>query len=195
MERPAESRSSSRLKRLLFERRRCRFFRYDVQQGQGGEDPDVRVYGSWRDVPEDIRRIVSPHPWRDTVVHRMHRGEARLLCLSFPDRPVVAYGWIQDWRPFRRWFREIASEGTMLGPYWTAPEARGQGLYGRLLAHSLAICNRSRPVLVYTSPENLASQRGLEKAGFHRLGDWELTLLLRQRIRLRRVSPVEGNGE
>lgn len=183
-----------RAMRLLFERRRCRFYAADDRPGPGKDDPDVRVFDSWRAVPKEVRAIVCPHPWRDTVVHRMNGGEARLLCLSCPGRPVAAYGWIQDWRPFRRWFAELASEGTMLGPYWTDPDVRGQGMYGRLLAHSLAICDRSRPVLVYASPENRASQRGLEKAGFRRLGDWDLTLCLRQRIRLRQMTS-EGASE
>jgi len=60
----------------------------------------------------------------------------------------------------------------MLGFYWTSPESHGQGLYGRLLAHSIAVCEqRNRiPLIIMASLKNNASQRGIEKAGFAKLG-------------------------
>jgi GNAT superfamily N-acetyltransferase len=119
--------------------------------------------------------------------YRLRREEARLLCLSEDGLHLDAYGWIQDWRPFRRRFGALAQTGTMLGPYWTAPEARGRGLYGRLLAHSLSLCDRDRPILIGTSPENKPSQRGIEKAGFKPRGEWVLRLYLRFFSDLRRI--------
>jgi hypothetical protein len=175
------------LKRLVYEKKRFLFYGYDPGQGAGRPDPCVKVYGSWKDIPESFRRRAVPAPWRSAMRHRLRRGKARLLCLSEDGQHLDAYGWIQDWRPFRRRFGALARTGTMLGPYWTAPEARGRGLYGRLLAHSLSICDRDRPILIGTSPENKPSQRGIEKAGFSLRGGWEIRLYLRGISDLRRI--------
>jgi hypothetical protein len=104
----------------------------------------------------------------------MRRG-ARLLCIVKEGR-LAAYGWIQKWDPFPRRFRWLAPRGTILGYFWTAREDRGQGLYGLLLDHCLAMApDLGLPVIVYAVPQNKSSIRGLEKAGFARLGKYELT--------------------
>jgi GNAT superfamily N-acetyltransferase len=65
----------------------------------------------------------------------------------------------------------------MLGPYRVRPESRRQGLYGRLLAHSIAVCEDRHkvPLLIFSDTWNTPSQRGIEKAGFVRLGVYETT--------------------
>lgn len=179
---------SKLFRRLVHEKRSCLFYSYDLERGAGRADPCVKVYGAWADIPKDFRKIVVPAPWRNAMYYRLGRGEARLLCLSEDGQRLAAYGWIQDWRPFRRKFGALARSGTMLGPYWTSPEARGRGLYGRLLGHSLSLCSTKQPVLIYTSPENAASRRGIEKAGFHPLGRWDLCVWLGAFSDLRKIS-------
>ena len=176
------------LLRFVFEKRRYLFYGYDPRQGGGQADAQITVYNRWEEIPRAYRRIAAAAPWRNAMFYRIRRGGARLLCCSPDGTRLEAYGWVQDWRPFRRRFGAVAVEGTMLGFYWTAPEARGRGLYGRLLAHSLAVCDRTRPVLIVTSPENKASQRGIEKAGFQPLGEWEARIWLRCFSRMRRIS-------
>ena len=122
------------------------------------------------------------------MMYRMRRGKARWLCCSEDGRRVDAYGWIQDWSLFRRRYGAIAARGTMLGFYWTSPAMRGRGLRGRLLAHSLAVCSKDRPIVICVSPDNPASRRGIEKAGFAPLGEWEGTTWFRCFGRLRRIS-------
>lgn len=176
------------IRHFAHDRRSCLFYAYCSAQGTGREDPDVKVYDVWADIPENFRKIAVPSPWRSVLYHRMRRGEARFLCLSEDGRRLDAYGWIQDWRPFRRKFGALAQSGTMLGPYWTAPEARGRGLYGRLLGHSLSLCSTQQAILIYTSPDNVASQRGIEKAGFRRLGRWDLVVWFGIFSRLRKIT-------
>ena len=108
------------------------------------------------------------------MAHRMKRDGARLVVLREENR-LRAYGWIQGWRSFRR-LRWLAPDARCLGFYWTASADRGRGLYGRLLKHSIAVCEeRDRlPLVIFTSPDNPMSQRGIEKAGFLRLGEYEL---------------------
>ena len=176
------------LGRFIYEKRRYLFYGYIPEQGGGCADPHVKVYAAWDEIPLHFRKRALGSPWMNAMYYRMRRGEARLLCYSEDGQRLDAYGWIQDWRPFRRRFGAIADHGTMLGFYWTAPEARGRGLYGRLLAHSLFLCPKDRPILMATSPDNPASRRGIEKAGFASLGEWEGCVWFRWFSRMRRVS-------
>lgn len=160
------------LKRLMRERRSCLFYAYAATQGTGCAQANIRVFTNWGSLPEAWRRLIVPAPWLDPKFYRLGRGLARLLCCSEDGRTLDAYGWIQDWKPFRRQFGALATEGTMLGPYRTIPHARGRGLYQRLLLHSLSVCSLDKPVLIYTTPDNVASRRGIEKAGFRFLGTW-----------------------
>jgi RimJ/RimL family protein N-acetyltransferase len=180
--------------RFIYERRNIVFYRYDTRQGEGQVDPRVQVYASWRALPIPFRTTVAPVPWWNAMVHRMWRGQARLLCYVRDETHLDAYGWIQDWEPFRKRFGAIAEHGTMLGFYWTAPSARGQGLYGKLLAHSLVLCPKDQPIVIATSPDNRASQHGIEKAGFQSLGEWELRLWFRRFSRMRRISGPDGRN-
>ena len=173
--------------RLIYEKRRYLFYGYAPEQDGGCEDPHVKVYAAWDEIPLHFRKWAAGSPWLNAMYYRMKRGEARLLCYSEDGVRLDAYGWIQDWRPFRRRFGAIAHQGTMLGFYWTAPAARGRGLYGRLLAHSIYLCRKDRPILIATSPENKASQRGIEKAGFKPLGEWEGRVFFRWFSRMKMV--------
>ena len=185
-----------RLWRAVCDTRRYRFYGYDPAQGPGRRDPDVQVYDTWRAVPRPFRSTVAPHPAVNVMYHRLRRGKARLLCLSGDGKRLDAYGWIQDWSVFRRRYGAIARDGVMLGFYWTAPARRGRGLYGRLLAHSLALCAKDRPIRIGTSPDNRASQRGIEKAGFRWLGDWKGRVYFRCWSTLRRVAgPGAEDGD
>ena len=159
-------------RRLVYDKRRYLFYRYDAQQGSGKEDSCITVYDSWKECPAPFRRLALRSRLLNVMYYRLQRGDARLLCYTEDGDKLQAYGWIQDWRPFRRKFGMLASEGTMLGPYWSAPEDRGRGLYGRLLEHSLHLSSKTQPILVYTSPDNTASQKGILRAGFRPIGEW-----------------------
>ena len=160
------------LMKLIHEKRIYLFYSYNEQKGTGNADRSVRVYDSWKEIPAQFRKISVPSRFMNVMYYRLQRGDARLLCYTEDGNRLQAYGWIQSWRPFRRKFSMLAPDGIMLGPYWTAPENRGRRLYGRLLQHSLHICSREKLILIYTSPDNIASQKGIARAGFQARGKW-----------------------
>lgn len=177
------------VRRFVYESRRCLFYCYDPKQGSGCIDPNIAVYTEWADVPDAYQSVIAPRAHFNIMIIRMKRKQARLLCCSNDKQQLNAYGWVQDWKPFRRRFGKIAEQGSMLGPYWTAPKYRRQGLYSRLLTHSIALCANDYPAIIYTSPENIASQQGIRKAGFQLMGEWEAKRWLGVISRLRRISP------
>lgn len=162
------------VRKIFYLKRHCVFYSYAQSQGDGHEDNQIQVYSAYCDIPSPFRSEVLPHCLLNPMFYRLQRGGAKLLCFSRDGQRLEAYGWIQDWRYFRRQFKTISEKGVMLGPYWTSPASRRQGLYSRLLAKSLSLCSKDHTILIYTSPDNAASQRGIEKAGFVRKGEWEL---------------------
>jgi hypothetical protein len=164
---------------VVGERKVSLVYAYDPRrQGEGRRDPCIAEYGPDRVVPPEIQRQIWAAEGRLSfrlMRWRLKRYGGKLLCL-IESGQVSAYGWIQGWGLFRRRFGWLAPEARMLGFYWTAPGRRGSGLYGRLLLHSIAACeSRDRmPLLVMTSPQNVSSQKGIEKAGFIKIGTFEV---------------------
>jgi len=185
-------------KKAVRTKRTYLFYRYSKgRQGEGEPHEAVRVYAAYRDIPVTFRQVVLPRRYLNVMYYRLQRGLAKLLCYSEDGRRLQAYGWVQAWQPFRRRFRMVAERATMLGPYWTAPDERGKGIYVRLLRHSLYISPKDAPVLVCTSPHNVPSQRGIEKAGFEPVGKWEVTVWFRWLVRWRKLPgwPAPGSGK
>ncbi len=157
-----------------------RFFRYPAGRQtppEGAFPPGyrVQVFEPGSSVPEQVARVAMPRALLDVMRWRFRRGDASLMAV-FDDRgDVASYGWIQSWRPFRRRFRKVAREGSMLGFYWTHPAHRGRGLYRAMLARSLALVRGKEPIIIYASAGNAVSQRGIEGAGFEFLLDLQVT--------------------
>jgi len=63
---------------------------------------------------------------------------------------------------------ELHFAGPTVG-YWVAPEARGRGIATRAL-QLVCASTEIRPLWLTTHPDNRASQRVAEKAGFRRVG-------------------------
>jgi hypothetical protein len=175
-------------KKVLYEKQQCRFYQYDAGQGTGASNAAVAVYESYAEIPPQFRKAAVPSRYLNVMYYRLNRGAARLLCYSEDGHNLHAFGWIQSWAPFRRKFGMLAKDGVMLGPYWTAPEHRGGGVYGKLLQHSLSLCPRTKPILIYTSADNVSSQRGIVKAGFEPLGEWMIAVWLRRWVFARRLD-------
>ncbi len=166
----------SLLWKLVHDEQHSLFYLYPEQQPDVDGDGSVSEYTSWDDIPTDFRDVAMPSPWIDVMFYRLKRGQAKLLCLADVESKLQAYGWIQSWKPFRRKYSMLADDAVMLGPYRTAPEHRGKGLYRRLLKHSVHLCQSGKPILGMTSPDNLASQKGFTRAGFVFCGEWELSI-------------------
>lgn len=82
------------------------------------------------------------------------------------DGAVVADGWILVGRCASY---EIGPHESVIGPIWTDPAARGQGLARAGLAHAAcwSLTQGVGRVHIDTSTENVASQRAIIAAGFH----------------------------
>ncbi|HET6429693.1 MAG TPA: GNAT family N-acetyltransferase [Phycisphaerae bacterium] len=90
-------------------------------------------------------------------------------------REVCHSAFVTPARRYRRIFPVIEGDQALLiGPCFTDPDYRGRGIYPRILRHIVTeLGGRGYgPFYVHTSPANAASLRGIEKAGFLRLGWW-----------------------
>ena len=179
-------------KKLVYERKLCVFYRNTAAQGDGESYSAIRVYETYAGIPSDIRKRVFRLRLINVMYYRLKSGDAQLLCYSEDGETLQAIGWVQSWVPFRRKFKEIADDGAMLGPNWTAPEHRGKGILGKLLLHSIFLCPKNKPVLVYTAPDNIASQRGIEKVGFELMGEWVVTIWFRCLVFTRKLDASES---
>ncbi len=170
------SRLGTLARRALLDRGDWVFFRCDPAPGRGRPDPEARLFLHPDEVPVAYRAVLFPHGALSTMALRMRRGLARVMCFG-DGQGCVAYVWVQDWRPFRRRFGMVAREGVMLGPGWTDPSRRGQGLYGRLIRHALQVVDGDVPILAAVAPDNVAPQRVLPTVGFTRLGRYRIAVV------------------
>lgn len=131
-----------------------------------------------------LRRVSGPLG-RFIMFRRMKRDGAVCLVLFDTHGEVRAYGWLQRWKSQRFEFGWLADDAICLGPFWTRPDQRGQGLYGRLLSHGVYECRRrfDLPVFIWAEPSNAPSRRGIEKAGFAFVGEFSVFAALGHTIR------------
>lgn len=64
-----------------------------------------------------------------------------------------------------------------IGPCWTHPSHRGKRLYPSVLT-AIAATHRGKALWMFTDEKNVASQHGIERAGFSRFGTGEKSGLL-----------------
>jgi hypothetical protein len=144
-------------------------------------DQAVRAYSDADPPPRRVTALYRRHAGALNslvMLGRLRRGRALLLTL-IEDDELLAFGWIQSWKPLRREFWWLDHDGICMGPYWTHTGHRGRGLYGRLLAHSLHECGcrwRDKTWYIWARSDNAPSIRGIEKAGFEPLGIHRVSL-------------------
>jgi GNAT superfamily N-acetyltransferase len=94
------------------------------------------------------------------------------LLFAHPDADgrVLTYAFVLFTTQYKRVLQEPC-EVPMIGNCYTVPSARGRGLYGRMLAAVTAdlAANGYRRVIISCQPDNVASMRGIERAGFKRV--------------------------
>lgn len=166
------------LKKIIFESEQYVIYRLNARDEIGRIDPTVKEYTKYEEIPQFILKNLFVNPLVNPLYFRIKSHNARLLCISTNER-IIAYGWIQRWKPFKRKFGWLTNHGIMLGPYWTHPEFRGKGYYGRLIKHSIAVSDYNLPLIIYTSPENISSQRGIEKMDFEKIGTYKISFIFR----------------
>lgn len=188
-----------RLVRLLLERvvscsRTYRVYTKTAAQRRGTRDDQVRIYDAASPPPATVRARYAACVGRLSawlMFRRLRRHGAVMLALVGDDG-LIAYGWIQTWKPLRRQLWWLADDAICLGPYWTHPDHRGRGIYGRLLDHSLDECDRRGfdEVYVWADHDNRSSLRAIEKAGFQPVGTYRVTTRLLGMVRRhQRVAP------
>lgn len=165
--------------KFFYESRDYRIYFYNGQDTQTFDlDPEIKVYSAYSDIPYLIKRKLLNYCLINPFYYRLKSHQAVLLTINDKDE-LISYGWIQKWRSFKRKFGWIYDEAVMLGPYWTNSLHRGKGLYGRLLKQSILLTPKNYPIIIYTSPENVNSQRGIEKMDFKLIGNFKINLYLR----------------
>jgi ribosomal-protein-alanine N-acetyltransferase len=105
----------------------------------------------------DCARHVAGHEWQ-----RRKLGYAPWTIQRHTDGAIIGWGGLYE-DPFDRgWGLEVG--------YWLARSAWGQGLASELVQASLDFARERRVALVsaFARPDNLASCRVLEKAGFRK---------------------------
>jgi hypothetical protein len=140
---------------------------------------NVNVFNNYSEIPNAIKEKVVKYHLINPLYYRLKSGIATLLTIQ-NNRDLIAYGWIQKWKPFKKkfgWF--VKGEAIMLGPYWTSPDYRGRGYYSELLRKSIFLADNNLQLVIYTAKSNLKSRKGIEKEGFKFLGTFKIIFLLR----------------
>ncbi len=121
---------------------------------------------------EDYRVFCETHAvdLRDKDLQRLCDG-ASFWCLAQEDGTVVTSGWMAWKQHFYIGetdfgFHTEKSGSAILFDFNTKPEYRGNGYYGLLLRAIAANAEDVQTFVIYTSPHNHASDRGIRKAGF-----------------------------
>jgi RimJ/RimL family protein N-acetyltransferase len=130
------------------------------------EDRRVLLYDSQNTLPGEVLLFVGPGG--EEYLEGVRDDD--LLYVVKVDNRLVHYGFVM------RRTRETAVLGEprgtpIIGNCWTHPDTRGKGIYPFALRQVLqALRDRGIDrVLIETDVENIASRRGIEKAGFRQL--------------------------
>lgn len=172
---PRRSLARAVLERMWGRTRVYRVFRHDPSRGWGQRDDAVCEYDVAAPPPTEVVEAYRRHAGRagaGVMLGRLAHGRATMLTI-FDGGEMLAYGWLQAWDAVQREFWWLGARGLALGPYWTNAQHRGLGLYGRLLAHSVASRKGApdTPLFIWARAENAPSIAGILRTGlFHDLG-------------------------
>ena len=111
---------------------------------------------------------------REKDVERIQMGSL-FYGLSNEEGMMVSTGWVA-WKhhfyigEMDFGFEMKYSDSAILYDFNTKPEYRGNGYYGLLLRGIVSNFKEAQNFIIYTSPDNFASDRGILKAGFEKEG-------------------------
>jgi ribosomal protein S18 acetylase RimI-like enzyme len=158
----------------VVQRRADVLFEYDLTELTGGGDPgtgpivvvDRNNFGSAASAAVE-KGVLSGG--NHAYVKEL-QGQGQLLAATDPQGRVTSYAFVV----FESFYKRILGEATatpIISNCLTFPAYRGQGLYPEVLRASLrhlAAQGYSRAIIT-CAPDNSASIRGIEKAGFRRV--------------------------
>lgn len=131
------------------------------------------------------------HAYREAL-----QGDDQLLAVLDAQGQVTSYGFVL----FDSFYKRILAEHRdtpMIGNCFTLPAWRGRGLYPRLLVATcqhLAAQGHGRAIIT-CAPDNLASVRGIEKAGFQRIRTVHSLVILTRWIAWQRDVPASAAAQ
>lgn len=144
--------------------------------------------GDWRLLRRDI---LARSDWRGYWWARCHFGRrGSSIFAAEADGRLVHISWAHQ-GPAVLGAMPVAEGEVFIGPCYTVPEARGQGLYPYVVGCILQEYRRRQfaRAIMTVGGDNAASIRGIEKVGFQRIGFLEYTrvvgvIKVRRRVRL-----------
>lgn len=170
--------AASQLDRLYEQHRKWLALQYQKQLYYSLGDCPQPDLGSWKLVSvqpkatDDYQAFCQKHdyPFRDKDLQRIADGSS-FWCLTDEAGSVITTGWLAYKQHFYigetdYGFDMDQSDAAILFDFVTKPEYRGQGLYGLLLNSMVYHSHGPSNYIIYTSPVNTASSRGILKAGF-----------------------------
>lgn len=130
------------------------------------------------------------HAYREALA-----GDDMLLATTDTHGQVISYAFVL----FDSFYKRVLGEAPatpMISNCYTDPAWRGQGLYPRLLvATCLHLANQGHARAIITcAPDNLASVRGIEKAGFRRVKTLHSLVVLARWIAWQRSVPARAKA-
>ena len=123
------------------------------------------------------------------------QGQDQLLALTDAQGRVRSYGFVV----FESFYKRVLGEASsvpMISNCFTFAAQRGQGLYPQLLGiacHHLAGQGHRRAIIT-CAPDNVASVRGIEKAGFKRVKTLRSLVLVARWIAWQRSSAAANTA-
>lgn len=136
---------------------------------------EIFIFRSLKEIPKTIYQQLFPKV--SCMQFRLWRKKAALVCFIRTDT-LIAYGWVQNWESFGA-FKAIEPNATMLGPFWTNPNFRGQGFYGKLIDYAITLCNQNYPAIIYAHHCNDSSLNGIRKKQFQEVGRATLIIFMK----------------
>lgn len=122
---------------------------------------------------DDYKIFCQEHhvPLREKDLQRLSDGSS-FWCLINEKQVIVSTGWLAYGSHFYIWetdyeFSMNNSTSGILFDFNTKPEYRGNGYYGLLLQSIVQRAKKPSRFIIYTAPDNTASAKGIQKAGFH----------------------------
>ena len=176
--RKQRAKDMTRLDRITWRHRQWRkFFRqkqlyYSMAPCEAPELGDLQLVRLGKGEEERYRAFCAERglELRDKDIQRLMDGSS-FWCLCLQDGTVVTTGWLTGKHGFYigetdYGFSMEKSESAIAFDFKTMPEHRKKGYYV-LLLRSIAARAEAKCFIAYTSAVNIASQKGILRAGFH----------------------------
>jgi hypothetical protein len=133
----------------------------------------------------------DPLPWGGEVLNERLRSGSRLFALQV-EKEFVSFAWVSARPRFQadELSRDLISENPLVW-IWdcvTPPEHRGQGYFPELICH-LATVGGQANAIIFVRTENVASVRGIHKAGFQ---PWVEIAATRWTARIKELASFNG---